>query len=457
MTVTADYPLGNVPWIESPFFQTILAQLDLRVDERDQAIAVHRDGYFAFPIDYPDFDAASARIVADLAEYYGDDRRIQDAWRFQDDVRRLASHEPVLTLLRRLYGREPIPFQTLNFRMGTEQPLHSDMPHFSSIPERFMAGVWIALEDIDSENGPLEYVPGSHRFPAYANEHIGVVGSEGKDRYENTHYKDLWAQLVEANGLSRHTFHAKKGTALLWTANLLHGGAAHHNRARTRHSMVTHYYFENCVYFTPFLSDPALGRIAFRDVRDIRTGEVVPNIYNGRVVPSKVIDTIDTHRGLNAIAPRLSAATPVRGSSLLDAGAVRQENVMRDGFARETDRLLLHPNAVGAAPARTIISGVDLAGRTKASGRVAVLNERSDAVRFRIEIIDRHGRTTAEDLKDVQPGADVPWSIDLESADPHSDVVLSTTMAPGAASNDFAWAFWIAWRLSSDEASGAPT
>ena len=37
--------------------------------------------------------------------------------------------------------------------------------HFSSIPERFLAGVWVALEDTNKYNGLLAVVPGSHKFP----------------------------------------------------------------------------------------------------------------------------------------------------------------------------------------------------------------------------------------------------------------------------------------------------
>ena len=59
------------------------------------------------------------------------------------------------------YGREPLPFQTLNFRVGTQQEPHSDAFHFNSDPPGFMCGVWVALEDIDEASGPLVYFPGS--------------------------------------------------------------------------------------------------------------------------------------------------------------------------------------------------------------------------------------------------------------------------------------------------------
>ncbi len=41
------------------------------------------------------------------------------------------------------------------------------MVHFNSIPQRFMCGVWVAMEDIAPDNGPLHYYPGSHKLPFY--------------------------------------------------------------------------------------------------------------------------------------------------------------------------------------------------------------------------------------------------------------------------------------------------
>ena len=38
------------------------------------------------------------------------------------------------------------------------------------------------------------------------------------------------------------------------SANLLHGGSRQLATQRTRHSQVTHYFFEGCRYYTPLLS-----------------------------------------------------------------------------------------------------------------------------------------------------------------------------------------------------------
>jgi hypothetical protein len=85
---------------------------------------------------------------SDNQEYSGDkiDKvRFQDAFVVNDDVRELAINEQILTIINKLYGRKCFPFQTLNFRIGTQQHIHSDAVHFNCHPERFMCGVWIAL------------------------------------------------------------------------------------------------------------------------------------------------------------------------------------------------------------------------------------------------------------------------------------------------------------------------
>ena len=46
---------------------------------------------------------------------------------------------------------------------------------------------------------------------------------------------------------------------------------------RTRWSQVTHYYFEDCIYYTPAFSDEALGRLDLRSIVNIRSGTIEPN------------------------------------------------------------------------------------------------------------------------------------------------------------------------------------
>jgi hypothetical protein len=220
----------------------------------------------------------------------GEGLRLQNAWRFNEHVKSIACNQKILDLLGRLYGREAVPFQTLNFPVGTQQHTHTDSVHFSSNPERFMCGVWVALEDTDEDNGPLMYVPGSHRWPIYTNEHIGRCVTQMKEAPTQLIYEDMWRALVESSGVQHEYFHAKKGQAFIWAANLLHGGAAQRDPSRTRWSQVTHYFFNDCAYYTPMKSDTYYGNVSFRRPINILTGKELPQSYAGFPIPDSVIN-----------------------------------------------------------------------------------------------------------------------------------------------------------------------
>jgi Phytanoyl-CoA dioxygenase (PhyH) len=176
--------------------------------------------------------------------------RIMDAWKVSENVRAIALSPVVLSILERLYGRKPRPFQTLNFPYGTQQAPHSDSIHFNSIPPGFMVGVWVALEDIDMDCGPLVYYPGSHTLPEITMNDVGAHA----DPDEYPEYERFIAEWIERHGLEPHYATLRKGQALIWSANLLHGGAPQKDRTRSRHSQVTHVFFEGCKYYTPLLS-----------------------------------------------------------------------------------------------------------------------------------------------------------------------------------------------------------
>jgi hypothetical protein len=177
--------------------------------------------------------------------------RIQDAWRIDEHVKALSLAPCVLTLLQHLFDRKPLPFQTINFRIGSQQKAHSDALHFNSDPEGFMCGVWVALEDVDMDNGPVVFYPGSHRLPFVSMADAGLEASESSYGDYERHIE----QLIQRNGLEPRFATIEKGQALVWAANLLHGGAPQPDRARSRHSQVTHYFFEGCRYWAPMVSE----------------------------------------------------------------------------------------------------------------------------------------------------------------------------------------------------------
>lgn len=280
----------NRPWIDSPFFATELAACGFDAETRRLVEHYAEHGWVVVNPQIADatIEAANAglrdRFVQTYEPYYADETRIQDAWWWNDGVKQIATAPRILELLRIFYRREPIPFQTLNFRVGSQQRTHSDIIHFDSIPFGYMAGVWTAMEDVDLRNGPLHYYHASHKLPRFDMHDIGITaeGTVGYEKYH--HYEDFVEELMKAKRGERLELQMKRGQSLIWAANLFHGGSPIVDNGRTRLSQVTHYYFEGCIYYTPLFSDLGLGKIVTRTIHDIRTNQVVPHFYNGKEI-----------------------------------------------------------------------------------------------------------------------------------------------------------------------------
>lgn len=226
-----------------------------------------RDGYLKFDPEIP--EDVLDRVVSDLSDHYsfenpghvvdelgvgytsGPNPRVQYAWKISDAVHQVTLAPKVLAVLEALYGRKPKAAQTLNFMTGTEQAAHVDGMYFNSQPPGWMCGVWVALEDVDMDNGPLVYYPGSHKLPLPTWEELGGEPDrsqfEAQDDWVNervTRYQAYVAREIESYDREPEYGLMQKGQALIWAAHLIHGGSPQRDRGRTRQSQVTHYYFE---------------------------------------------------------------------------------------------------------------------------------------------------------------------------------------------------------------------
>jgi ectoine hydroxylase-related dioxygenase (phytanoyl-CoA dioxygenase family) len=101
-----------------------------------------------------------------------------------------------------------------------------------------MVATWIALEDVHPGAGPLQYYPGSHKIPPYLFSD-GALNAKPAEMPDFARY--ITPQLAKRD-LRVQTFAAKAGDVLIWHSQLFHGGAAISDPARTRKSLVTHYF-----------------------------------------------------------------------------------------------------------------------------------------------------------------------------------------------------------------------
>jgi hypothetical protein len=268
----------DIPWIESPFFYKVLEQSDYTLEEKEILIKYYEEGYLVIDLELDEsfintlmdgiFNELHKLKTQDDRYHYSDSPRVFEAWKTIPNVLSLARHPKLLSTLKLLYNRNPIPFQTINFLKGSNQPLHQDSIHFYTQPERWMVGTWTALQDMSVDCGPLEIVPGSHKWNHYNFQNLNLPVVEFGNQFNNyAEYESFLVHMLESSDLVKKQWLGKKGQTLIWASNLLHGGAEILNSESTRYAQATHFYFEGCNhYYSPMFSDVANGIYSEKDL-----------------------------------------------------------------------------------------------------------------------------------------------------------------------------------------------
>lgn len=177
-----------------------------------------------------------------------------DIWKRRPSgaILKLATLPSIIDILFKIYEYQPFPFQTLNFRQSPEIRVHSDTIHFNTTPSGYMCGVWVALEDSTADNGPLIYYPHSHNLKPTMFEDLNLTPDKEHHLTNLGLMSNYLDDKIKALKIESKTLTCKKGTLLIWDANLMHkSGKPRPNT--TRCSQVTHYYFKapNIEYLQP--------------------------------------------------------------------------------------------------------------------------------------------------------------------------------------------------------------
>lgn len=264
----------NEPWFESPFFYQLLKEKKVNNNLKKIATDMHEKGYTIIDLKLGDVfinsinkDISKALQKGDIKKnpkiyHYNKFPRIVEAWKYSKNVARLANNKELKKVLKFLYDSKPLPFSTINFIGGTEQPFHSDYIHFGSLPHKYLVGAWVALEKTNKYNGALSVIPGSHKFPLIdyqdlkQKKPLNIIELEKNYRV----YENYIKQLIKIKKLKPKELYLKKGEVILWAANLLHGGSNVKNKKLTRRSQVIHFHFKDSeVYYNPGFSEPKKG------------------------------------------------------------------------------------------------------------------------------------------------------------------------------------------------------
>lgn len=260
----------DIPWLDRPDALTALEQhpdfQQFSADWQEQARHFVTQGYLVLKNVFPPeaTDALNAEVDQLLASgqagfnYTG--RKIFNLHETSALADTQFFRQPeLLRLLTFLLGKPVIPFQSLNFTLGSEQRAHSDSIHMTTEPPGYLIATWIALEDCPADSGPLFYYPGSHRLPYVTTEHYDSGNTAWTiGQHSNRRYEDKIAEVIRENALEKKLFQAHRGDVLVWHANLLHGGSPITRPGATRKSMVCHYFAEGVLCYHEISQRPAI-------------------------------------------------------------------------------------------------------------------------------------------------------------------------------------------------------
>ena len=205
--------------------------------------------------------------------HYNKNPRIVEGYKKFKSIKNLCKNKKIIDLLKYFYEKTPVPINSINFIRGTDQPLHSDYIHFSSMPHKYLCAAWIALEKTDDKNGAIVVVPGSHKFNLIDYSLFKLKTPTSMQELSKFYkiYEKYVSKLIKSKKIKTKTLKLKPGQAVIWAANLLHGGKKIIDQSRTRFSQVVHYHFDKCDFvYNPGFSNISKGQFALRDLKKLK-------------------------------------------------------------------------------------------------------------------------------------------------------------------------------------------
>lgn len=170
----------------------------------------------------------------------GQGARVLDLHNLSEAGKAIMFLPELISFVRILLEDTPVGMQSLFFEYGSEQALHQDFVYVTSKFLSHLIGVWVALEDVGPEQGPLLYVPASQHIQKY-DLGGGKLYFDETNRQKSAEWYRHINNEIDRMRLNPKAFYAKKGDVLLWHSALIHGGAPILEKTSTRKSFVMHY------------------------------------------------------------------------------------------------------------------------------------------------------------------------------------------------------------------------
>ena len=140
-----------------------------------------------------------------------DGKTIRNLWRLEQHseyFRELADREEITSLIGVLVNGDPVlaAVETFNkpARVGTGVPYHQDNAYFCRTPPDMLT-VWVAIDPVTVENGPVYFVKGSHKAGLLPSRSSGVTGnSVGLAEAPNVPLSEQFCALLEPGDATIH-------------------------------------------------------------------------------------------------------------------------------------------------------------------------------------------------------------------------------------------------------------
>ena len=167
-------------------------------------------------------------------------KQLQDVWKHDPYFGRMFFSEQFVGLAELLLGG-PVQGENLQWfnkpaRIGSPTPPHQDGYYFMLDPNEAVT-MWLALDDVDEENGCVRYLPGSHKRGIRAHSRTTTIGfSQGISDYGD---EDHAAEVA---------MHAKPGDLLVHHCLTVHRANGNISAARSRKAL-------GMVYFSRYAKE----------------------------------------------------------------------------------------------------------------------------------------------------------------------------------------------------------
>ncbi len=151
--------------------------------------------------------------------------------RWDDETRRWLLDSRLNDCLSSFLETAPVAVQTMLYFKpagARGQALHQDNFYLRAKPGTCMAA-WMALEAIDEENGCMQVVPGSHRWPMLCTTEADTSAS----------FTDVTVPIPD--GVEAVPVVMEAGDVLFFNGSLVHGSFPNVSKSRFRRALIGHY------------------------------------------------------------------------------------------------------------------------------------------------------------------------------------------------------------------------